>query len=199
MASVIEICNAALLMFGDDTVVSLTDPTPCATCGRGTNTRVALCASFWPIIRDATLRAHPWACAKKRAALALLTDAPVFGYDYQFALPADCLRILNVEDDFEFKIETFGGTQKVLLCDESACNVLYIAKIEDPTMYDSMLVQAMIYNMAAMLAKAVTGNATVAQQMYELYGMALQAARSTDGMDSGYLGVIEADDFVSVR
>ena len=57
-----------------------------------------LCIRYYEQARDITLRAHPWNEAKKRVIIAQDADKPVFGYDRQYTLPTDSLRLLRVND-----------------------------------------------------------------------------------------------------
>ena len=89
MATEVSICSNALRRLGDDPITSLTDDSE----------RARLCNAFYEDARDACLRSHPWNFAITRASLTQLSDSPVYGYDYQFALPTDpyCLRVLAME------------------------------------------------------------------------------------------------------
>ena len=98
MATEVSICSNALRRLGDDPITSLTDDTE----------RARLCNAFYADARDACLRSHPWNFAITRASLAQLSATPVYGFDYQFALPTDpfCLRVLAMEfEDYVFKVE----------------------------------------------------------------------------------------------
>ncbi len=57
-----------------------------------------LCVRYFDQARDITLRAHPWNEAKKRIIIAQDSDDAVFGYDRQYTVPTDCLRVLSVND-----------------------------------------------------------------------------------------------------
>lgn len=57
-----------------------------------------LCVRYYEQARDITLRAHPWNEAKKRVIVAQDADKPVFGYDRQYTLPTDSLRVWRVND-----------------------------------------------------------------------------------------------------
>ena len=88
MASETSICNSALTRIGAARITSLTDDSKQARA----------CTASYALMRDEVLRSHPWNSAISRASVASLADAPAFGYDNQFQLPADCLRMLEVYD-----------------------------------------------------------------------------------------------------
>lgn len=84
MASAVDIANTALSHLGADAVVvQLSPPDGSAEAGH--------CARFLPIARQAAIASHAWSFARKRVALAELTnDSTQWAYKYQ--VPADCLR-----------------------------------------------------------------------------------------------------------
>lgn len=57
-----------------------------------------LCVRYYDQARDLALKSHPWNEAKKRAIIAQDDDDPIFGYDRQYTLPSDSLRVLSVND-----------------------------------------------------------------------------------------------------
>ena len=88
MPSATDICNRALSRVGEARITSLTDDSKQARACNGAYTH----------IRDEVFRAHPWNSVITRAKLAKLADAPAFGYDAHYQLPADCLRVVEVYD-----------------------------------------------------------------------------------------------------
>ena len=61
-----DLCNGALLRFGDQVITTLTDST--------TNNRERLCFHHYPRARDRTLEAFPWQEALVRAAILAYTE-----------------------------------------------------------------------------------------------------------------------------
>ena len=184
MATEVSICSNALRRLGDDPITSLTDDTE----------RARLCNAFYQDSRDLVLRSHPWNFAITRASLAQLSDTPAYGYNYMYALPTDpyCLRVLEMEyADYIFKIENDATNGRVLVTDESAAKILYIARITNPTLFDSMFVETLTSKLAADLAYPITGSVQLQGQMEKMYRDKLSEARSVDGME-GFV-----DDFVS--
>lgn len=86
-ASVVQICNNALLKFGNITISDLTDNTPQAQA----------CNVLYPLMRDELLEAHNWNFAMARADIsAQLATTPAFQWGYAYTLPADCLRVVEL-------------------------------------------------------------------------------------------------------
>lgn len=78
----VELSNLALYKIGEKEAL---------TGWPDTSTNGRLCCLFFDNIRDETLETEDWKCARARAKLAQLADAPAFEYDYQYTLPNDCL------------------------------------------------------------------------------------------------------------
>ena len=191
MATEVSICSNALRRLGDDPITSLTDDTE----------RARLCNSFYADARDACLRSHPWNFAITRASLAQLSATPVYGFDYQFALPTDpfCLRVLAMEfEDYVFKVENLSTQGRVLLTDQETAKIIYIARVTDATLFDSLFVDTLVAKLAADLAYPVTNSLKVQEQMYKLFQLKLSEARSIDGQE-GFIDDLVSDTFTDFR
>ncbi len=191
MATEVSICSNALRRLGDDPITSLTEDTE----------RARLCNAFYESSRDSLLRSHPWNFAITRATLAQLSTTPAYGFAYQYALPTDpyCLRVLEMEyQDYIFKIENLATEGRVLLTDESTAKILYIARITDTTLFDSLFVDLLTAKLATNLAYAITNSLKVQEQMYRLYQLKLSEARSIDGQE-GFIDDLVSDTFTDFR
>ena len=197
MPSVVDICNEAMDLLGAATITALTE-----------NSKEArLCNRRFETVRDAVLRSHPWNTAIRRASLARDTDAPAFGFTYQYTLPTDpyCLRVLsfwnsNVDSEVAaydsqvmFKIEG-----RKVLSNEGTCKITYLARVTDTEEYDSLLSNTIAHKLAAETAYAITGSTSVSQAMQQLYEVRLREARSIDAME-GVPDKLIADDFINIR
>lgn len=182
--SVVKIVNNALVKIGASAIVSLTE-----------NSEAARTANLiYEQIRDATLRDHVWNFATRRVQLAQNSDAPAFEYAYSFALPSDCLRVLQMESKaMEYVIEG-----RNLLTDEGTAKIKYIARITDPNEFDVMFVEAMSARLAAELSITLTDSNSLYQNMMEVYRMKIVDARTIDGQESGEPNLV-ADTWLDSR
>lgn len=174
----VSICSNALLMLGDKPISSFSEgDTP-------TNImRAQLCGNLFQVVRDAVLRARAPNCAKKRALLAPLADAPAWGYSAQFQKPADWLRTIQVGYDREsWAYRDEGG---VILCSTSALPLLYVFRSEAYEAWDAMLVDVMTHAMAARLAWPITKSTTQVEAQNKLLREVLIRAGAVDGQDDG--------------
>jgi|TARA_R110000824_G_scaffold15726_3_gene65956 hypothetical protein len=183
--SVVQIVNNALVKLGANAILSLTEDSEAA---RAANL-------IYEQIRDAVLRDHVWNFAKKRIELAKDSDTPAFEFSFQYTLPSDCLRVLQMEDlDMIYKIESGK-----LLTDESPAKILYVSRVEDVNLFDSMFVEALSARISAELAVTLAESNSLYQNMMEMYQRKILDARSMDAQESGGQDEIVADTWLSSR
>lgn len=184
MATIISICNSALLKLGADRITSLTE-----------NRRGAiLCNEQYDKMRQEVLRAHPWNFAIARVTIAPLVAVPEFEFTAQFQLPIDCLRVLNAEDKtLDFKIEG-----RVVLANVSELKIKYIKDITDASIFDPCFSEALAARLAADLAFPLVQSNTLHEQMLGYYDRLLRQARTTDGQEGRFDKLI-FDTFLNAR
>lgn len=174
MATDVSICSNALLLLGDIPIASLNPPDP---TDAGT-----LCGNLYPQVRDWVLRQHSWNCAVKRVILAPDVAPPAFDYSFQFSIPDDWMRTLQVgqrDEGVDYQQEG-----RKILCDESVFYLVYVFKNTTEATYDSLLVQTLTIAMKAALAYPITKSTSMMEAcMQELQGV-LKQARSVDGLDN---------------
>src|SRR3990167_164721 len=134
----VTIVNNALGKLGDDPIVAMSDQTE----------RAILANRIYTDVRDATLRAHTWNFALKRASLTSTGNTPAFEFTYEYNLPSDCLRVL--------KINTITGKWKIennkLLSDQATVKILYVSRETDTTKYDTSFTEAFAARLASEMA-----------------------------------------------
>lgn len=185
MATQVDICNIALTSLGDQRIVSLSD----------NNERARLCSARYDDVRNAVLRAYHWNCAIKRATLTRSSETPAWGYSFKYALPADCLRVLDVQD-YEIPFDVEG---RFIITDASSLKLQYVARVTDETQYDALLVQAIGTRLAMEIAEPLTGRRDLRQDMTAKYQAILAEARSADSAERGLPKTIESDVFIAAR
>lgn len=159
--SALAICNRALTRIGAGRIFSFEDNTETAR----------LCKDLYDPVRRELLRSHPWNFARRRRVLSRLEEAPAFGWSYQYALPADCLRLANLNGvevglySEEFQIETTDDDQLVLLCNSESASVIYITDIEDSSKFDSLFSKALAIALAIELATRIKDSSTLVNQL----------------------------------
>lgn len=177
MASdVTKICNLALGKLGSERIQSLTDEKQAAR----------FCNLFYEQTRDEVLRSHQWNFATARATLSELADAPAFGWENQFALPSDCLRVLQLngyEQNEQRDLYEIEGRN--LMTDEDAAEVKYTARVTDANQFDPLFIAALATLLAAKLCVPLTGaRAQAAELLKEYEGFIAGLAKSMDARES---------------
>lgn len=182
--SELSIINSALIHIGENTIASIDQDTKSAKTAK----------LKWPLVRDALLRQFPWNCARARQTLIQDTESPAFGYAHQYSLPSQpyCLRPLAIQfDDGDFFPLTeprFGGAidpdykftieGRKLLTDAETVNLMYTARLTDPTVYDSLLVEALALKLAAEMAYTITGSNSLSAELLGRLKDTLKSAKS---------------------
>jgi hypothetical protein len=199
MASKVNVCNMALIKCGGKTITSLTDG----------STEAKVCSELYDTVRDAVSREHPHNCVIKREAIAKDANAPAFGYANQFVLPADCLRVLTLNEvsisavingflvydtsEIKFKIEG-----RRLLTDESTANIVFVFRNDDPNSYDPLFLDMFSQRLAAEISWPVSKNPKLFSTMWEIYRDKMRTSRNVDGME-GTPDAFISDELGSVR
>ena len=85
MFSNLEIANQALLKLGADPIEDFADG----------STQAKVMAGIYEQTKQTLLSSYPWNCATRRADLTESTDSPISGYEKQFIVPDNMLRLLH--------------------------------------------------------------------------------------------------------
>jgi hypothetical protein len=184
-ATDLSICNNALVQLGNEPLLNLTDTTKKA---------VRLCVQFYDQTVEEVLRAYNWNCATVRDTLTVDETAPEWGYNYRYALPADCLRVIGFSSaSVNWKIEN-----GYILADTDGGEISYIKLITAADM-DALLRSAVSARLAAYLAFPLTNSATVAKAMFDLYKEKLADAHTMDAFENGTGEHLASDTWINAR
>jgi hypothetical protein len=159
-ASETTICNLALAKLGARTIMSLDDQSPEARS----------CKLHYAETRDEVLRHHRWNFAIARDDLSQLPDVPISGYSFQYQLPTDCLRMLELNGfDQQSRPGYWEVEGKRLLTNDETATIKYIRRVTDCNLFDAIFVDALAIKIAAKLCKPLTGSITMAEQFLTEY------------------------------
>lgn len=168
MSSIVSICNTALTSLGANPIVSLNDGT----------TEALLCDSTWSQSRRAVLRLHPWNFAIKRTELAAETTAPVYDYKYSYPLPADCIRVIQVFNNQDYRVE-----RKRIITNSETCFVKYIYDNEDIGNWEDSFIDLMSARIRLDLAYAITRSNSSVTQASALFQEKFKLAKAIDASE----------------
>lgn len=183
MSSQLEICNAALMRLGADTITALTDDSK----------KARLCNAHYDRIKKDLIISHFWNFAIKRTDLVLDHTDPAFEYSNQFDLPSDYLRVFKLyPEDIEYKIE---GNK--LLCNEDAAQMIYVADVAE-SFFRVYFEQALILKLAVELSYTIIQSNQTSMRLIAEYEEALRNAKLFDAQE-GTPDEFEADLWLNVR
>jgi len=182
MASRVSIANMALTILGADRITSLED----------NNENARRLTAIYDYCVEDVLRAHPWNFAITRQQLARLSSTPIFGYTYEFQLPGDCMRVIEVNNG-SFVITNYKIEGRKILTDYDTLYIKYLGNVTDPNQYTSQFIMLLSTRLAAELAYAITNNKANAEHVASLYQERLRMAKATDAQESDSVNIVDED------
>lgn len=185
MATAVEIANMALMLCGAESITALSDSTE----------RARACNTAWPFVRRSVLAQHAWNGPTKRAELDPDATAPSWGFDNRYALPSDCLRVLEFDTLEEWRIE-----DGFILTDEASDDVgiKYIYDDTDPSDFDPLLTDTLALFLAHSIMYRVNADKAYRDRIEGQMARFLAEAKSIDGMQQTDVE-IEEDTWISCR
>lgn len=163
MASQIEIVNLALVLLGEQRITSMGDAEKPA--------REA--SAIYDLSRDAIMGGYNWSFAMTRVKLNAAVTPPAFGFGRSFPLPADCLRVILVDEIYvgldltDYRgvpTEEYMFEGRNLLTDfGSPLPIRYVKRETDTSLYPPCFVKALAAQLAVDLAETLTQSNTKKQ------------------------------------
>lgn len=169
MATELQIVNRALRLLGDDPLTE-------AEWAAQTLRRAQLAYEYLEEARRNTLTEYPWDFATVYTTLTADAEAPAWGYDYRYAIPALSLRVIQTEGD-----TTFRRSASWLLSNESSLNVTYIEDVTDFSLFPEHLAAAVAAQLALKLCEGDTGKGDLFRRLGEIYQHELTRAKAIEG------------------
>lgn len=170
MASVVEIYNEALGLLG---APKISDPS-----GTGV---AAIITSVYNTCRQSLLESHPWNFALKTSLLAQEVDSPVGGdYTYQYALPADYIRLVRFYEASNSWVERGGK----ILTDDDTLTCLYVADIDDPNLMSPLFRRTLAIDIAIAIGYTITQNERLVLSLEQRRRDIFSRAKMVDGQKS---------------
>lgn len=176
MTSQVDIANRALTKLGASRIISFGDD----------NKQSRAILSMFDIVRDAELRSHIWSFSVRRESLPALISTPSWGFQYEYQMPSDSLRLLMVNDIYNGpSMEDYRNQpvadyslegNKILTNFAAPLKIRYISRVVDTTQWDSMFVEAFACRLAMELAEDLTQSNTKREMAQNEYMAALRGA-----------------------
>jgi hypothetical protein len=199
MAGLADVFTLALSVIGISEMVD--DPT-------ANNQTTKTLRKFWPTARDLTLRDFPWACARKSKAMSLHSqDVP--GWELTYNYPDDCLFALAVMPETGLRSPTVwrecwesaqglrpvrypfdrmlrdDNNGQVIVTDLADAHLLYIARVENPVVYDMGLVMTCAAKLGQLVAPTFKVKAEFVRLAADTYEIE-RAKATANSFNEGY-------------
>ena len=182
------ICNLALGMLGQGTIMSLSDESQAAR----------FCKRFYAQTRDEVLQGHAWNFAMRRVVLSRLVDGGEGTWAHAYQLPVNCLRVLELNGSDEFtRAELFEIEGRTLRTDEESAEIRYLSKAVEASAYAPLFVEALAVKLAMRLAQPLTGSRSQAGELLTEYeritGPKARRADACEGRPKRRVPWVESD------
>jgi len=176
MASRVDVANRALTKLGAARIIDFIDD----------NQQARAIQAMFDIVADAEMRSHLWSFTVRRVDLASLVSKPNWGYEYEYELPSDYLKLLQVNETYvgpnmsdyrntstaEYVLED----RKILTDFDSPLRIRYQARVVDTTKWDATFIEAMASRLAMELAEDLTQSNAKRADAIEDYKRAIKTA-----------------------
>jgi len=172
MPSETSIANGALIALGERRINSLNDSSRAAQ----------ILSGLFGDTRDELLRALPWRFATKRVQLEADATDPIWGFASAFTLPADCIRVMDVDNPYNWPWKVEG--KKIVTQSPSPIRVEYTARIEDPIQMDSLFRQTLSAGLAVNAAEAFTSDTDKLSQVLVKFAKLFDSAKVANGQEN---------------
>lgn len=183
MASQLEIANWALMLLGQKRLSSLSDD----------NEKAENILAGWDMLRDRALRRQAWHFAIERVSLAADADAPEWGFDYQYSLDGDVVKVLQVSEFYPgpdlsdnrdadtglYRIEK----RKILTNLGAPLAVKWVVNSVDIGEWDASFAAAFAADIADYLEPRITQSDATAQRIAAWRAEAMVEANATNAIE----------------
>lgn len=183
MTTKIDICNQALSLIGSESITSFDDKTTIARRMK----------SMYDSSRKTLLRFHPFNFATKRMRLSPLTLKPEFGYEYQYQLPNDLIRIISVNTE-DYVLETDN-----LLTNASAIELIYVFDNTNEETFDPLFIECLILYLASKAAKPITGSQGAGESLYIQAQDLIKQVKAVQAQEVLSIQLFKEDDYTLTR
>ena len=171
MTSTVSISNVALAALGANRIVATNEGTEEAN----------LITVHFDQARQYLLSLHPWNFAMKRVQLGQDATKPPFRYDFSYTLPADFMRVVTVQENIDYKIETNGNGDPAIFTNKDEAFIKYVFDQTDVTKWDFHFVELMSAYLTVVLAYAITKSSSVEARAQERFDEKLSKSKFIDG------------------
>lgn len=170
MPTAVELANMALLEIGEEPITALADATE----------RARACNTAWPFVRRFVLGMHTWNTPTKRALVDEDATAPLWDFATRYPLPADCIRVLEVDTEEDWRIEA-----RFLVTDAGGddLGIRYIYDEDDPADFPPPLVDALVLGLAYRIMYRLNANLAIRDRIERQWMSFVSECKALDGQE----------------
>lgn len=176
----VDICQAAAMKIGSQTVTSIENPTTV------TESRLSF---LYDKVKRTVLRAGMWNFAQAIATLASISEDVPDGFSKVFALPNDYLRhigimvngVLITQDTEDYMLVGDKIYQRNYTAD--ALTIKYIRDVSDVKKFDDLFIEAFVLKLAYELCFIETQKSVLTKSLLEQYTLKLVEAKAVSSQE----------------
>jgi hypothetical protein len=132
------------------------------------------------------LEEHRWNFAGKRVTLTKVSDAPPFGWDYQYQLPSDIIRLRDVNgEDVEASSRLYTVEGDKLLTNDKTVTITYTGKVTDTNLFSPSFIESLAFKLASITCGRLTGDSELAVALDRQFNVAVSKAINNDTKVAG--------------
>jgi hypothetical protein len=177
MAAEVDIVNRALSKLGEALITSLDDKVKAAR----------LASAMYETVRDTVISAHAWGFARARTEITPLDEKPAFGWERQYLLPTDCLRVLEAGPwPGPVMLDLIRGDTRAwelegrnLLTNLGpVLRLVYLRRVTDVAYFPPSFVEALACKLAVEMAEGLAASGSKREMAWREYDLAIKQAKT---------------------
>ncbi len=165
----IELCSAALVKLGAESISSFTDGT----------TESDVAGALYDIVRDGLLASHPWSFATAHAELVPAPTSPISDFEFAFDLPTDFIKALSAGDDCRSRGARYQIIGREVHTNYEDVTLAYIKRADEAD-FPTYFVTALVNRLAAEFCLPLTENSSRSDLLFRLAETELKLAKLID-------------------
>lgn len=191
MASQVDICNRALIKLGAGQITSITD----------NNKQARILSGLWDTVRRSELTKRFWNFALTRTSLAALASTPAWGFNVQYQLPVDFLKLVQINDVFiaPSQVDYRNGDDSawaiesgMVLCNfSSPLKIRYVWDVTDTGLFDNLFGEVMASKLAYESCYAITQSRDGQRAAQDDYKAAVREAALSNALARPPQGMLD--------
>ena len=169
----LEVINNALMTIGLPLAASLED------CDWNAST-------VYDLVVEQILRSFNWGFAGVFTVITQSGGMPAHGFRSSYAMPADCLRVIDVRCNFDLRSPKarFVISGRDIFANVSPCNLRYVRLMLDPQDWPPDFTDAVSCRIAFEIASLSAQTMSMTPGLMQLYQLSLTQAQSVDATET---------------